>query len=140
MLFFIFFLWTFLFHSLQFSSKLPETWHIYVKIRCTDSNHLRFWKFLLEKKLWHQNISSNGNRLKIIFETRQAVWILFVGIELGISRDELPHIWYITMTTYQFLWRHSYFLFFVSFVSQPTVFIETSWNLGYICKNTPHRQ
>ena len=50
-LFFIFFLWTFLFHSLQFSSKLPETWHIYVKIPCADSNHLRFWKFLLEKKV-----------------------------------------------------------------------------------------
>ena len=32
----------FLFHSLQFSSKLPETWYMYVKIRCTDSNHLRF--------------------------------------------------------------------------------------------------
>ena len=26
------------------------------------------------------------------------------------------------------------------FVSQPTVFIETSWNLAYICKNTLRRQ
>ena len=53
-----------LFHSLQFPSKLPETWHIYVKIPFADSNHLRFWKFLLEKNLWRQNISANGNRLK----------------------------------------------------------------------------
>ena len=91
---------TSLFHSLQFSSKLPETWHIYVKIPCADSNHLRFWKFLLEKKLWRQNISTNGNRLKNISETRQAFWILFAGIEQDISRDELLHIWYITMTSY----------------------------------------
>ena len=53
-----------LFHSLQFSSKLPETWHVYVKIPCADSNHLRFWKLLREKKLWRQNISANGNHLK----------------------------------------------------------------------------
>ena len=32
----------FLFHSLQFSSKLPETWRAYVKIPRTDSNDLRF--------------------------------------------------------------------------------------------------
>ena len=32
----------FLFHSLQFSSKLTETWRIYVKIPCADNNHLRF--------------------------------------------------------------------------------------------------
>ena len=91
-----------------------------------------------KKKLWRQNISANGNRLKNISETRQAFWILFAGIEQGISRDEWPHIWYITMTSYQFLWRHSYFLPF--FVSQPRVFIGSSWNLPCTCRKPTRRQ
>ena len=83
-----------------------------VKIPCADSNNLRFGKFLLEKKIYDVKISLLMEiASKIISETRQAFWILFAGIEQGISRDELPHIWYITMTSYQFLWRHSYFLF-----------------------------
>ena len=43
---------------------LRETCHVSAESPCADSNHLRFWKFLLEKKLWRQNISANGNRRK----------------------------------------------------------------------------
>ncbi len=143
-MFFIFFLWTFLFHSLQFSSKLPETWHIYVKIPCADSNHLQFWKFLLEKKVV---TSKYLRKWKSPKKLSPKLGKLFEFC-LQESNRALAEMNYHTYDTS--LWHHInfydvipifwHFLFFVSFVSQPTVFIETSWNLAYICKNTLRRQ
>ena len=66
-----------------------------------------------KKKLWRHNITTaDGNRLysTIISETREAFWILFVGIKWGHS-----HRWFDANLIHHndvifVLWRHHYFL------------------------------
>ena len=58
------------------------------------------------KKSWRYNIAANGNR-RYHYLRNEASCLNFVcGNNPGISTDNLSQTWYITMTSYSFLWRH----------------------------------